>query len=95
MKEHKKQKKQEQEQCERAYFNKIEVDEFDIIITVDMQDKKHATISVEVADQGIKESETYHNVNQMQDICFLIDRMTMGVIKQIHEKKEQLNVKRE
>lgn len=93
MKEHKKQKKQEK--CKRVYFNKIEIDGFDIIITVDMQNKKHTTISVEVADQGIKESETYHNVNQMQDICFLIDRMTMGVIKQLHEKKEQLNVKRE
>lgn len=86
MKEHKKQKKQEK--CKRVYFNKIEVDGFDIIITVDMQNKKHTTISVEVADQGIKESETYHNVNQMQDIYFLIDRMTMGVIKQLHEKKE-------
>lgn len=86
MKEHKKQKKQEK--CERVYFNKIEVDGFDIIITVDMQNKKHATISVEVADQGIKESETYHNVNQMQDIYFLIDRMTLGVIKQLHEKRE-------
>lgn len=80
-------KKTEQEQCERVYFNKIEIDGFDIIITVDMQNKKHATISVEVADQGIKESETYHNVNQMQDIYFLIDKMTMGVIKQLHEKK--------
>ena len=86
MKEHKKQKKQEK--CERVYFNKIEVDGFDIIITVDMQNKKHVIISVEVADQGIKESETYHNVNQMQDIYFLIDRMTMGVIKQLHEKRE-------
>lgn len=86
MKEHKKQKKQEK--CERVYFNKIEVDGFDIIITVDMQNKKHTTISVEVADQGIKESETYHNVNQMQDIYFLIDRMTLGVIKQLHEKRE-------
>ena len=85
MKENKKQKKQEK--CERVYFNKIEVDGFDIIITVDMQNKKHTTISVEVADQGIKESETYHNVNQMQDIYFLIDRMTLGVIKQLHEKK--------
>lgn len=85
MKEHKKQEKKEK--CERVYFNKIEVDGFDIIITVDMQNKKHTTISVEVADQGIKESETYHNVNQMQDIYFLIDRMTMGVIKQLHEKK--------
>lgn len=86
MKEHKEHKKQEK--SERVYFNKIEIDGFDIIITVDMQNKKHTTISVEVADQGIKESETYHNVNQMQDICFLIDRMTMGVIKQLHEKKE-------
>lgn len=85
MKEHKKHKKQEK--CERVYFNKIKIDGFDIIITVDMQNKKHTTISVEVADQGIKESETYHNVNQMQDIYFLIDRMTMGVIKQLHEKK--------
>lgn len=84
MKEHKK-----QEKCKRVYFNKIEIDGFDIIITVDMQNKKHATISVEVADQEIKESETYHNVNQMQDICFLIDRMTMGVIKQLHEKKNR------
>lgn len=86
MKEHKKHKKTEK--SERVYFNKIKIDEFDIIITVDMQNKKHTTISVEVADQGIKESETYHNVNQMQDIYFLIDRMTMGVIKQLHEKKE-------
>ena len=39
MKENKKQKKQEK--CERVYFNKIEVDGFDIIITVDMQNKKH------------------------------------------------------
>lgn len=85
MKEHKKHKKTEK--CERVYFNKIEIDGFDIIIAVDMQNKKHTTISVEVADQGIKESETYHNVNQMQDICFLIDRMTMGVIKQLHEKR--------
>lgn len=89
MKENKEHKKQEKkEKCERVYFNKIEIDGFDIIITVDMQNKKHTTISVEVVDQGIKESETYHNVNQMQDICFLIDRMTMGVIKQLHEKKE-------
>ena len=86
MKEHKKQEKKEK--CKRVYFNTIEVDGFDIIITVDMQNKKHVTISVEVADQGIKESETYHNVNQMQDIYFLIDRMTMGVIKQLHEKRE-------
>lgn len=86
MKEHKKHKKTEK--CEIVYFNKIEIDGFDIIITVDMQNKKHTTISVEVADQGIKESETYHNVNQMQDIYFLIDRMTLGVIKQLHEKKE-------
>ena len=86
MKEHKKHKKTEK--SERIYFNKIKIDGFDIIITVDMQNKKHTTISVEVADQGIKESETYHNVNQMQDIYFLIDRMTMGVIKQLHEKKE-------
>lgn len=90
MKEHKKHKKTEkkQEKSERAYFNKIKIAEFDITITVDMQNKKHTTISVEVADQGIKESETYHNVNQMQDIYFLIDRMTMGVIKQLHEKKD-------
>ena len=86
MKEHKKHKKTEK--CERVYSNKIEIDGFDIIIAVDMQNKKHTTISVEVADQGIKESETYHNVNQMQDIYFLIDRMTLGVIKQLHEKKE-------
>ena len=86
MKEHKKHKKTEK--SERVYFNKIKIDGFDIIITVDMQNKKHTTISVEVADQGIKESETYHNVNQMQDIYFLSDRMTMGVIKQLHEKKE-------
>lgn len=86
MKEHKKHKKTEK--SERVYFNKIEIDGSNIIITVDMQNKKHATISVEVADQGIKESETYHNVNQMQDIYFLIDRMTLGVIKQLHEKRE-------
>lgn len=81
MKEHKK-----QEKCKRVYFNIIEVDGFDIIITVDMQNKKHTTISVEVTDQGIKESETYHNVNQMQDIDFLIDRMTKEVLKRIHEQ---------
>lgn len=81
MKEHKK-----QEKCKRVYFNTIEVDGFDIIITVDMQNKKHTTISVEVTDQGIKESETYHNVNQMQDIDFLIDRMTKEVLKRIHEQ---------
>lgn len=86
MKETKKPKQKQCKRCERVYFNKIEIDGFDIIITVDMQNKKHTTISVEVADQGIKESETYHNVNQMQDIYFLIDRMTKEVLKRIHEQ---------
>lgn len=86
MKETKKPKQKQCKRCERVYFNKIEIDGFDIIITVDMQNKKHTTISVEVADQGIKESETYHNVNQMQDIDFLIDRMTKEVLKRIHEQ---------
>lgn len=81
-----KQEKREEREEQRVYLNKI--NGFNIIITVDIQDKNNTTISVEVADRGIKESETYQNVNQIQDIDFLIDRMTIGVIKQLHEKRE-------
>lgn len=77
---------QETQDNQRVYINKI--DEFSIKITVDTQDKNHTTISVEAIDQGIKESETYQNVNQIQDIDFLIDRMTAGLLKQLHNKRE-------
>lgn len=66
----------------------IEGIKFNIMFTiVESQNNKFTKIGIKTLDGEIGDEETYHDALEMQDIDYLIDRMAVGIINQLHEKQ--------
>lgn len=58
-------------------------------IIVETQDERYTRIGIQTFDGKIKDEETYNDALDMRDLDYLIDRMTVGIINQIQEKKKK------
>lgn len=66
----------------------IEGINFNIMFTiVENKNEKYTRIGIKTYDGEIEDDETYHDALEMQDIDYLIDRMVVGIINQLHEKQ--------